>query len=57
MKTSFESDDDLPLSKRFNILDMIIVAASVLGKMVNIIHKSFYMNALITHKNVTVQKN
>ena len=30
MKIRFESDDDLPSSKTFNILDMIIVAASVL---------------------------
>ena len=32
MKIKFESDDDLPLGKTFNILDMIIVAASVLEK-------------------------
>ena len=32
MKIKFESDNDLPLGKKFNILDMIIVAASVLGK-------------------------
>ena len=32
MKIRFESDDDLPLGKTFNILDMIIVAASVLEK-------------------------
>ena len=30
MKTKFESDDDLSLGKIFNILDMIIVLASVL---------------------------
>ena len=30
MKIKFESDDDLPFGKRFNILDMIIVAASAL---------------------------
>ena len=56
MKIKFESDDDLPLSKTFNVLDMIIVAASVLEKMVNIIHKFFYMNARISYKNLTVQK-
>ena len=39
MKIKFESDDDLSLGKPFNILHMIIVAASVLGKMVDIIHK------------------
>ena len=32
MKIKFESDDDLSLGKTFNILDMIIVAASVLEK-------------------------
>ena len=56
MKIKFESDDDLPLSKTFNVLDIIIVAASV-EKMVNIIHNFFYMNARISYKNVTVQKN
>ena len=29
MKIKFESDDDLPLSKTFNILKMTVVAASV----------------------------
>ena len=32
MKIKFESDDDLPLGKTFNILDMIIMVASVLEK-------------------------
>ena len=32
IKTKFESDDDLPLGKAFNILDMIIAVASVLEK-------------------------
>ena len=32
IKIRFESDDDLPLSKTFNIVDMIVVAASVLEK-------------------------
>ena len=32
MKIRFESDDDLPLGKTINILDMIIVVASVLEK-------------------------
>ena len=32
MKIKLESDDDLPLGKTFNILDMIIVVASVLEK-------------------------
>ena len=30
MKIKFESDDDLPLRKTFNILEMIIIVASVL---------------------------
>ena len=44
MKNRFELDDDLTLDKAFNIVDMIIVAATVLEKMVNIIHKYFYTN-------------
>ena len=32
MKIKFQSDDDFPLGKTFNILDMLVVAASVLGK-------------------------
>ena len=32
MKIKFESDDDWPLDEKFNILDMITVAASVLEK-------------------------
>ena len=32
MEIRFESDDDLPLGKTFNIVDMIIVAASILEK-------------------------
>ena len=32
MKIKFESNNDLPLGKIFNILDMIIVVASVLEK-------------------------
>ena len=54
MKIKFESDDDLPSGKTFNILDMIIVVASVLKKMVNTIHTFFSMNARISYKNVTV---
>ena len=54
MKIKFESDDDLPSGKTFNILDMIIVVASVLKKMVNTIHNFFSMNARISYKNITV---
>ena len=32
MKTKFESDNDLPLGNTLNIVDMIIVVASVLEK-------------------------
>ena len=32
MKVKFQSDIDLPLGKTFNILDMIIVVASILEK-------------------------
>ena len=56
MKFKFKSDHDLPLGKTFNIVDMIIVVAFVLEKMINIIHKIFYMNAYISYKNVLVQK-
>ena len=55
-KLSLESDDDLPLGKTFNILRVIIAAASVLEKN-GIIHNFFNMNASISYKNVTVQKH
>ena len=32
MKIKFESDNDLPLDKTFNIFDLIIVVASAHGK-------------------------
>ena len=32
MEIRFQSDDNLPLGKKFNTVDMIIVAASVLEK-------------------------
>ena len=55
MKIKFESGDDLPLDKAVNILDMIIIVASVLERNdTNIIHKFFSMNAGISYKNVTV---
>ena len=41
MKIKFKSDDDLASGKTFSISDMIIVATSVLEKMVNIIHNLF----------------
>ena len=42
MKIRFESDDDLPLSKTFNILDMIILAASVLEKIGKFYQQIFF---------------
>ena len=56
MRIRFESDDELPLGKTFNILHMIIFAVSALeknGKYPQI----FYMNVHISYKNVTVQEN
>ena len=41
MKINFGSDDDLPLGKTFNILNMIIAVACDLENMANIIHKFF----------------
>ena len=32
MKIRFESDDDLPLGKTINVVDIIVVVASVLEK-------------------------
>ena len=52
MKIRFESDDDLPLGKTFNIDDMIIVTASLLEK----VSKCSWMNVRISYKNVTVRK-
>ena len=49
--------DDLPLGKTFNILDMIIVAASILQKNGKYYPQFFYMNAHMTYKNVAVRKN
>ena len=57
MKIRFESDDDLYLVKTFSISDTTIVAASVLEKMVNIIHKFFYMNARISYKYGAIRKS
>ena len=56
-KIRFESDNDLPLSKTLNIVDMIMVVKSALEKKANIIHKFFYMNARMTYKNVAIWKN
>ena len=57
MRIRFESDDDLPLGKTFNILDMIIVAGSVLEKNGKYYPQIFYTNERISYKNVTVQEN
>ena len=56
MRIKLESDDDLPLGETFSISDMIIVAVSVLEKMVNIIHKLFYINVHISYKKAAIQK-
>ena len=57
MKIRFESGDDLPLDKTFSISDMIIVAVSVFEKNGKYYPQIFYMNALISYKNVAVRKN
>ena len=57
MKIRFESDDGLRLAKTFSIFDMIIVAASILEKMVNVIHKFLYMNARLSYKNDATRKS
>ena len=59
MKIKFESENDLPLGKTFNILDMIIVcsAASVLEKNGKYYPQIFLHECAISYKNVTVRKN
>ena len=57
MKIKFESNDDLPLGKTFHILDMIVVAASVLEKDGKFYPLIFYINVRIIYKNITVRKN
>ena len=57
MRIKLESDDDLPLGETFSISDMIIAAVSVLKKILNIIHKLFYMNVHISYKNAAIRKN
>ena len=57
MTIKFESDDDLPLCKAFNISDVIIVAVSVLEKNGKYYPQTFYMNARISYKNTAVPKN
>ena len=41
MKTKLNSDDELTLNKRIEILTMIIVVRAVFTKITNIIHKFF----------------
>ena len=57
MKIKFESDDNLPLGKTFSISDIIIVAASVLEKDGNFIHKFSWMNVCISYKTVAIRTN
>ena len=57
MKIRFESDNDLLLGKTFNILAMIIVAASVLeNNSKHYVHFFFYINARISYKNAAIRK-
>ena len=68
MKIRFGSDDDLPLGKTLNILDMIIVTASVYEKNGKyyphiFLHKCFYelqkwynMKELMFQKELTFTK-
>ena len=57
MKIKFESENDLPLGKTFYILDMIIVAASVLEKNGKYYPQIFLHECAISYKNVSVRKN
>ena len=57
MKIKFESENDLPLGKTFNILDRIIVAASVLEKNGKYYPQIFLHECALSYKNVTVRKN
>ena len=58
MKIKFQLGDGLPLGKTFDILDMIIFAASVLERNSNYYPQFFfYTNTHISYKNVTVRKN
>ena len=57
MKIKFESDNDMPLSKPFNIIYMIIVAASGIEKNGQYYPQIFYMNACISYKNAAIRKN
>ena len=57
MTIKFESDDDLPLGKAFNISDVIIVAVSILEKNGKYYPQTFYMNARTSHTNTAVPKN
>ena len=44
MEIKFESNDDLPLSKTFNIPDMIIVVTSVLEKKKGKYYPKIFLN-------------
>ena len=56
MRISFESDNDLPLGKTFNILDMISFVTSVIEKNVKYYPQCFYMNGRISYKNAAIRK-
>ena len=51
MEIRFESDDNLPLGKKFNTVDMIIVAASVLEKKNGKHYPNFFRRS---YKNATI---
>ena len=56
VKIRFESDDDLPQGKTFNVLDMITVVASVLDKNGKYYPQIFYMNARISVRMLQYEK-
>ena len=57
MKIKFESDNDLPLGKTFNILNIIVAVSSVLEKNGKYYPQIFLHECAISYKNVTVRKN
>ena len=57
MRIKFELGDDLPLGIMLNILEMIVITASVLEKRVNIINKVCQENVCRSYKNVVIRKN
>ena len=54
MKITFESDDDLPLSKIINNRVCVIVARGDLRKIINISHKFYYTNVFMNMKKMQI---